>query len=235
MNVSKTESWNNMDFKSNNRYFHRSYKMLYAGLPLAIIGGVVVFGKFFRWYIHVQNAFTVMFAVGIMLVLFFLVSFPRDGEFDRGIKNKIRDIRATAEQKITALEHTPHFGDNYLAEGFAYGEGTCELKRGSDGIFRTDIYSAAQLIITVKRLYVYSMRFSTVKDETETDFAAIEFDSIQDVSIKEELIEVTYGKKHGAVRCAFFCIKTDEKEYSFITHADSLADTMAKKILLRKS
>lgn len=224
-----------MDLKSNNRYFHRSLTLLYVGAPLALIGGVAVLGNFFRRYIHVQNVFTVIFIAGIMLVLFFLVSFPRDGELDRGIKVKIRDIRAVTEERITSLEHTPHFGENYVAEGFVFGEGTSELKRGMDGAFRTDIYSAAQIMITAKKLYVYTMRFSVIKDETETGFYAFDFDSVQNVEIREELCEVSYRKKAGAVKCAFFCIKTADKELVLPTHADSLADTMAEKIMLRKS
>lgn len=223
-----------MDFNSNNRYFHRSYRMLYAGIPLVVIGGVVLLGKFFRRYVQIENIFTVILAVGVMLILFFLVSFPRDSEFDRGISVKIRDLRAVAEERITALEHTPHFTDNYLAEGFFYGEGTSELKRGMDGRFRTDKYSAAQILLTAKRLYVYVMRFSTVKDETETDFYPIEFEAVQSVSVEELLTETDYGKNHGVIKSALFCIKTDGAEYSFPTNADSLADVMANKIMLRK-
>ncbi len=222
-----------MDYKNNNRYFHRSFKLLYIGAPMIAIGAVVVFGKIFRRYVHIENIFTALMAVGALIVLFFLVSFPRDKEYDRGIREKTGGIRAAAEAKITPLEHTPHFMENYVAEGFVYGDGTSELKRGSDGIFRTDLYTASQLIITLKKLYIYTVTFSMIKDETATEFISLEFDSIISASVEEELFELDYEGKHGAIRRAFFCIKTAEKEYRLPTHNDSLADNMASKIMLR--
>ena len=222
-----------MDLKNNYRYFHRSFKTLYTGIPLTVIGAAVVFGKFFRRYVHVENVFTAMMVAGVLLILFFLVSFPRDGEFDRGISVKIRDIRAAAEEKITALEHTPHFMENYLAEGFVYGEGTHELKRGMDGVFRTDVYCATQFIITLKRLYIYSMRFSMLTDETEITFEHVDFDDLVSAQVKEELFPLTYNGEQGAIKRAFFTVTSKEKEYAFPSHNDALADGMASKIMLR--
>jgi len=222
-----------METKNNSRYFHRSFRLLYYGVPMAAVGAAVVFGKFFRRYNTIENAFTVLMAIGVLLILFFFVSAPRDSEYDRGIRRALADIRAEAEAKITALEHTPHFMENYLAEGFVYGEGTSELKRGSDGIFRTDIYSASQLIITLKRLYVYTVSLDTGSGEKKESFEPIAFDSIRSVSVKEDLFELTYKEKHGAIRRAFFCIVTDEAELMMPTHNDALADNMASRIMIR--
>ena len=222
-----------MDYKNNSRYFHRSFKLLYIGAPMFAVGAVVVFGKIFRRYLPLQNAFTALMAAGVLLVLFFMVSFPRDKEYDRGIEEETCGLRAAAEAKITPLEHTPHFMESYVAEGFVYGENTSELKRGSDGIFRTDLYTASLLLITMKRLYIYTETFSMIKDEKETAFIPVEFDSVLGASVEEELYELDYNGKHGAIRRAFFCIKTAEKEYRLPTHNDSLADNMAGKIVLR--
>ncbi len=226
-----------MQYKTNFSYFHKSKKTLIIGIILAVIGAFFVISKIL-WYDWILNAFTVVAVVGLVMVVCFFVSSVKDKELDTSAKTFISTLEAETNAKITSLERTPHILDTYIAESYVYeGEQVKEFRKGFDGSFRTEIYSASCFVACSKKLYVMTKEFSLIDESYQkTDFLALPYENVASVVLKDGYAEKTSGKKNYNVAFSWFLVTdTDGKEYTFHTHNDSLADDIINKIYMRKS
>lgn len=226
-----------MQYKTNYSYFHKSKSPLIIGIILAIVGFVFFYFEIL-WYRWIINLFTVVMVIGLVMVIFYFVSSVKDKELDTSAKTFISTLENEANAKITSLERTPHILDTYIAESYVYeGEQVKEFRKGFDGSFRTDIYSASCFVACSKKLYVMTKEFSLVDESYQkTDFLALPYENVASVVLKDGYAEKTSGKKTYNVALSWFLVTdTDGKEYTFHTHNDSLADDIINKIYIRKS
>ena len=225
-----------MQYKSNYSYFHKSKKPLIIGAILAVIGFVFYYFRII-WYLWAVNFFTVVMVVGLLMVIFFFVSSVKDKELDNSAATYISGLENEAKEKIVSLERTPRILDTYIGESYVYdSEDSKEFKKGLDGTFRSDIYSASCFVVCQKKLYVMTKTFSLVDESYQkSEFMSFPYENITSVTLKDGSVEKEYGKKTYSVSFSWFSVNADGKEYVYPTHNDSLADDIISKIYLRKS
>ena len=149
-----------MQYKTNYSYFHKSKKPLIIGAILAVIGFVFYYFRII-WYLWAVNFFTVVMVVGLLMVIFFFVSSVKDKELDKAASTYIAGLENEVKEKIVSLERTPRILDTYIGESYVYDHNDVkEFKKGLDGSYRTDIYSASCFVVCQKKLYVMTKMFS---------------------------------------------------------------------------
>ncbi len=226
-----------MQYKTNYSYFHKSKKPLIIGIILAVVGFVFYYFEIL-WYQWIINMFTVVMVVGLLMAIFYFVSSVKDKEIDGSAATFIAGLENEAKEEITSLERTPRILDTYIGESYVYeGDDVTEFKKGLDGSFRTDIYSASCFVVCSKKLYIMTKRFSLIDEKNQqTDFLALPYENLESLTLKDASVEKTYAKKNYNVSYSGFSLaEEDGEEHFYPTHNDSLADDIINKIYMRKS
>lgn len=223
-----------MDYKTNYRYFHKSLTPLIVGIVLAILGFINWYFGFLidSWFTY--NLTVVVMIVGLIIVLFFLVATTRDSQYDSTVKTKIKPLLEVANEKALASDKHVKIIDDYVAESFLYGDRATELKKGRDGSFRTDVYSATAFLISPHKLFVYNLTFSLIENKETESFKVFTYDAIEDISVVPKVINIQKEKNVYEINTHSIDIKTPDGIYSFTTHNDSLADGLILKVKNRK-
>lgn len=224
-----------MDYKTNSNYFHKKYTMLFVFAPFCIISAVLVFGKLLHYFVLIQG-FTVVMVASFLVCLFSIVSTTKDSELDSSAQITVKAIGDKAKEKINALERNPAVVGSYLAESYVYeGDDVTEFKKGRDGTYRTNMYSAANLVITSKKLYLYSIRFCLTEDKQAEMSKALSFENIVSAEISNKYYEKIVDGMTHIVELSYIVITTKDETITIPTHNDSLADNLIKLIHIRKS
>lgn len=224
-----------MEYKTNYRYFHKRMYPLFVGIALAIIGYLNVFYGFFvdSWFLY--NMFVVLMVLGLIMILFFFVSSVKESELDKGVKTRIRDIVQTATDKATAADKHARIMDNYVAESYIFGKDvSTELKKGRDGTFRSNYYSASAFLISASKLFVYTVSFSLTESNETESFCVYTYNAIDGICLKDDVINAEIGNKAFTIDTHTIDIKSGDSLTSYPTHNDSLADNMISMVLNRK-
>jgi hypothetical protein len=223
-----------MDYKANAHYFSKSKLMLFIGVPLVIL--FILEYEF--WIIdsfYAMNAFTVLGVVGFLMIIFFFVSTTKDAELDKSAKKRIKDIVQTASDKAMATDKFTKIMDTYIAESYIYeGDMVKNIKRGKDGTFRTNVYSASAFVIGAKKLFVYTLRFSLTEEKVNEDFRVYAYPVINEVCMKDSMFQTIIKDKKHQIETHTFNIKSGKDLLACPSHNDSLADEAIKKIYSRR-
>ncbi|MGI6717061.1 MAG: hypothetical protein ACOX3X_07730 [Eubacteriales bacterium] len=223
-----------MDYKTNNRYFHTRLYPLIVGIVLAILGFINFYYGFLidSWFTY--NLTVVVMVMGVIMVVFFLVSLVRDSQYDETVKTKLKNFADKSTDKVMASDKHAKIIDSYVAENYVLTEPSNELKRGRDGTFRSNYYSAASVMMTAGKVYVNTLLFCLTEEKETEDFVGLTYDAIEDISMVQKDLNLTSGKKEYVVNTFFIEIKTPNGTISIPTHNDSLADGIIEKIKHRR-
>ncbi len=224
-----------MEYKTNLKYFEKSLIPIIIGVPMALVGAAQIFFHVFGYWWQVTNILTVVMVLGLLMVLFFLVSSTKGRDLDKTVAKKISHLTETAGETVLSHDKYAKIMDTYVAESYVFGnENSDRIKKGGDGTYRTNYYTASAFVITNKKLFIYSLSFSLLKDFEEDSFKSFDYDDIDEVYMEEGVYEHDLGKKTARITTHSLNIKAGGKLFSFPAGNDSLMDETVNKILLRK-
>ena len=210
-----------MDYNGFRKYF-TPQNMLpqIIGIGLVAVGAVfIIIGMFFL-YMGV-----VIVAVGLCIIVFARESRPSDTDLDEAIAKKIKDLDDTAKHQIDIREHLvkafpPVAFSDFDFTGVDEAEGEFLIHKGRDGKYRTNRYSAAEIMFTQDRLHIYMIKFYvTEQNEKETTLSE-RYENLKCARLETRRhsfeVNVNSGKK----------TKTAELEFNFIVIENGDGDIM---------
>ncbi len=225
-----------MEYNTNQRYFKKRLFPLYIGILMAIAGYINVFYFIFVDSLFLYNFSVVLMILGILMVVFFFVSLVRDSELDKSAKTRIKGILDTAAEKAAAIDKHVRIMDSYVAESYVFGGDKALFKKGRDGTFRSNRYSATAFLISAKKLFVYSLEFSLTENYEDDNFRVYNYENLENLFINGDVFHAISlnGKKTYEVETHTINAVSDGETVSYPSHDDSLADSMIAMVLNRK-
>ena len=146
-------------------------------------------------------------ALGIFLVVFKKNkikaekdSIPSDSQYDAEVIKSLGDLRKKALDKLGIDEDEVREIEPISFDGYVY-KGASELKKGADGLWRTNKYECVTLFFSQNEVHCYTYRFDTTGDQHSEETEVYFYKDIVSVStssdsatVLEQTIEYEYFK-----------------------------------------
>ncbi|MCI8611541.1 MAG: hypothetical protein HFE66_06455 [Clostridiales bacterium] len=200
-----------METKRNQKYFAAKgiNPVLIVGLVIALVGIVLLFGG------NTRPIGIVIILVGVAVAVF--GSGAKAGEYD--IDNQIYGVtKEMPEQAMIKYEvYEKHFITiikPVFLKGFDFSLEETPCKKGSDHIYRTNMFNAAQLYFTKTKIYVYGKHITLTDDSEEANYefgGAFPYEDVKEAYIEEKKFNAA-GKE---ISVYYFGLKLKNGEDAF--------------------
>lgn len=172
----------NLNYASNRRYIRD--KNLRDPLALIILGLLPrLFTPFF---------FTELIIVGVVWLAFQFVGVISDEEYDANVRSGTYGIRERALGKLGLDEEEVQEIEPITIDGYKFADARY-LRKGADGIWRTNVYEVATLFFTKNEVQCYKYAFSTINDYHQESTDIFFYQDIVSVSTLD--VPVQYNKR----------------------------------------
>ena len=200
-----------MDYNGFRKYFTpQNIIPQIIGTVLVAVGAVLLFiGRFFL-YMGVVVA-----AIGLCIIVCARESRPSDSDLDEAVAKKIKDLDDTAKHQIDIREHLvkafpPVAFSDFDFSGVDDGSGEFLIHKGRDGKYRTNRYSAAEIMFAQDKLHIYMIKFYVTEAKEEETTLSENYVNLKCARFENRKhtfeVNVNSGKK----------TKTVELEFKFI-------------------
>lgn len=179
-----------METKRNQKYFASKgiNPVLIVGLIIAVVGVVLLFME------NTRTFGIIAILAGAVVVVF--GSGAKAGEYD--IDNQIYGItKEMPEQAMIKYEvYERHFITiikPIFLKGFDFSPKDIYCKKGSDHIYRTNMYNAAQLYFTKTKIYVYGKHITLTDASEEANYefgGSYPYEEVEKAYIEEKKFPV---------------------------------------------
>lgn len=157
-----------LDYNGFRKYFEPHSKLpKIIGCVIVALGAVgVIIGGFMMFFGFL------LIVGGLCVIVFVREARPSDEQLDDAIAKKVKDLEDTAKHDIDVRERLikafpPTGFKNYDMTGVEDDAGRFLIRRGDDNKYRTNKYSATEILFAQELLHVYMMRFYLTEDESE--------------------------------------------------------------------
>lgn len=223
-----------MDHKRNLNYFNSSDKWYYIGLPIGILGCIlVVSALFFFYFIPYQIPIGILLtAIGAAIAFLPYSRCSKEAEIDETIRmvseNYFKDVceRLSIEnQLIKTVE--PLIAGRYIYEDDVL------MRRGRiDRTCRTSKYSVAKIFCTKYGLVFAAKLFSLIEESGNERVDSYSFSDMDRVTVVDEQF---LCKDQSKIKISFFVITNDNNEILRLpvkhdAAIDKLCDTINEMI-----
>ncbi|MBE7056089.1 MAG: hypothetical protein E7388_01435 [Ruminococcaceae bacterium] len=160
-----------MNFKRNKKYFQGKKK----GWPvfMIIIAGLLslfalfVFSQVWNtcyWYIPI---FILLFSQllihgAIVILIVESIKVMRDTAYDEMIEKELIDFQSEALYNLEIPKTGLFVEGATVIEGYCYGDNVVAVKKGKDGLFRTNLYEKTLLVFAKDWMWVYATCIDTL-------------------------------------------------------------------------
>jgi len=200
-----------METKRNQKYFAAKgiNPVLIVGLAIALVGIILLFGG------NTRPIGIVIILVGIAVAVF--GSGAKAGEYD--IDNQIYGVtKEMPEQAMIKYEvYERHFLTiikPVFLKGFDFSPADIYCKKGSDHVYRTNMYNAAQLYFTKTKIYVYGKHITLTDASEEANYefgGAYPFEEVEKAYIEEK----KFNAQGREISVYYFGLKLKSGEDAF--------------------
>lgn len=200
-----------METKRNQKYFAAKgiNPVLIVGLAIALVGIILLFGG------NTRPIGIVIILVGIAVAVF--GSGSKAGEYD--IDNQIYGVtKEMPEQAMIKYEvYERHFLTiikPIFLKGFDFSPADIYCKKGSDHIYRTNMYNAAQLYFTKTKIFVYGKHITLTDASEEANYefgGAYPFEDVEKAYIEEK----KFNAQGREISVYYFGLKLKSGEDAF--------------------
>ena len=200
-----------METKRNLKYFTAPPFSVISivGLAIIVIGAILSIA-FFRW--RVAGIFIAI--VGFAIMIFSSGGKSTDSDIDFQIAERIKNLQEMNEKKHEVYERSfLKQRKPILLKGYDYEPKESEFyyKKGADGVGRTNLYQAVNLIFTSEKVYLLGRRFSildeSIDEEIEGQYFYTELDK---ATVEEKEYQYKRGDHNMKAKYSVFQIlKTD--------------------------
>lgn len=200
-----------METKRNQKYFAAKgiNPVLIVGLVIALVGIVLLFGG------NTRPIGIVIILVGIAVAVF--GSGSKAGEYD--IDNQIYGVtKEMPEQAMIKYEvYERHFLTiikPIFLKGFDFSPADVYCKKGSDHVYRTNMYNAAQLYFTKTKIFVYGKHITLTDASEEANYefgGSYPFETVEKAYIEEK----KFNAQGREISVYYFGLKLKSGEDAF--------------------
>ena len=159
-----------MDYNGFRKYF-TPVNMI----PRIIGGFIVACGVIFAIVVRRMGLYFgfVIVITGLCVMIFSRDSRPSDEDVDGAVAKKIKDIDDTARQEIDVREKLikafpPVVFSDFDYSGYELDPGNFAVQRGRDGKYRTNRYSAAEIMFAQEKLHIFMYKICLTEEKEET-------------------------------------------------------------------
>lgn len=234
-----------MDYINNIKYFlpqKNFWKIIGAvvavlGIPFFFIGrGGSMMGF-------------VVIAVGLCIFIFAKESRPSDSDIDSAVEKKIKDIDEKARKGIDLRERLikafpPVIFSDYDYRGCGEDGGDINVQRGADRKYRSNKYSAAEIMFAMEKLHIYIYQFYLTKETEEERYFEAKYTDLKNASLERgsNVFVISKGKKTEEVTIEFRSIVVRDNSGSVVfempvhdgADVDKTIDTINRLIASKK-
>lgn len=209
-----------MDYINNIKYFlpkKNFWKIVGAviavlGIPFFFIGrGGSMMG-------------TVVIAVGLCIFIFAKDARPSDVDIDNAVEKKIKDVDELARRGVDIRERLikafpPVMFSDYDYRGYGEEGSDLTVQRGDDRKYRSNKYSAAEILFAMEKLHIFMYQFYLTKETEEQRYFEAKYTELKNATIERgsNVFIIAKGKKFEEVTLEYqsIVIRNNEDEIVF--------------------
>ncbi len=204
-----------MNYKGLMKYFQEVNKVpLIIGYALVVLGALCVIMRGFFLILGV-----IILAAGLAVIFFCRDSRPSDTEIDGAVSKKVGDLDVEVRREIDIHEKLiKAFPPITFAEyDFREREGLL-VGKGRDNRYRSNVYSAAEILFGQDRLHIYMYQFMLTEDNESRHCLTERYVDLSGASIEHRTLGFDlYGnkEKHGTLDFTDIMIRNNAGEVIF--------------------
>ncbi len=224
-----------MNYGKNIKYFKSTDTLFYIGLPILILGGVLI-AMTFLWFYIIPYQILIGFLLAVIgASLAFIPRSLRTSEkeldsmvssFEEGYAKEITETYNLEKQLLRQIAP-------YVAASYVYDEAELLMRRGKDDRkWRTSKYSAAAVLCTKNGIVVSHKAFSLIEEMTNETLYEFHYEALDRVFIRDKELPLADSSK---IKISHLVFVQDEKEVLalptvHIIAVDRLADDINRLI-----
>ncbi len=230
-----------MNYKDFQKFFTEANKIpMIIGYALMALGAVGVIIRGFFLIIGV-----ILIVAGLAVIMFYRDSRPSEAELDAAVTKKIGDLDVEVRREIGVHEKLiKAFPPITFAE---YDFRECEgllVGKGRDNRYRSNVYSAAELLFAQERLHIYMYQFRLTEERESRQCLTERYENLSGATVEHRTLGFDlYGnkEKHSKLEFTDILIKNNAGEVIFEmpvrdgADVDKTVDIINRLIAQRKS
>ncbi len=191
-----------MDFKQIEKYFKVNNTPLFCAIGafvlaivMFIVGAVAEASLFYIIGV-------VLIILAILVVVFGMSGKMSDAEFDRQVKQRVRELDRDAIEHFNLYDTDIKTIAPFQVESYEFSEIVGgNVRRGGDNKYRSSAYTAAIVLFAPTALHIYHRRYTILSGEVdETNTAVIKYIDIADAKIVDSEYVAVKGDKKIAIK-----------------------------------
>lgn len=176
-----------MDYQKNQKYFR---PIKYNGaIFLIVVGAIVFLAGLSNSTVVAAIIGLLLIAGGIALIVMKKKSIVTDAEYDASVASMLNDMQTRALNKLGIDEDEVKEIAPISFDGYVY-EGTTQVKRGADGLWRTNKYESVILFFSEHEVHCYTYNFDTTFQKQTESTDVYFYKDIVSVSTASDTIQV---------------------------------------------
>ena len=200
-----------MNYKKHFNYFHSKDQWYYIGLPIAILGCILVVGALFFFFVipyQMPIGMTVA-AIGASIAFLPYARCSKESEIDEAVCLASEDYSKQISERLSLENQLAKNTKPLTVGGYMYEDDLLMRRGRTDRICRTSKYSVAKIFCTKYGLVVAGKSFSLIEESENERMDSYSFSDMDRVAVTDEQFVCKDGSK---IKVSFFVITKDNKE-----------------------
>ena len=200
-----------MNYKKHFNYFHSKDQWYYIGLPIAILGCILVVGALFFFFVipyQMPIGMTVA-AIGASIAFLPYARCSKESEIDEAVCSASEDYSKQISERLSLENQLAKNTKPLTVGGYMYEDDLLMRRGRTDRICRTSKYSVAKIFCTKYGLVVAGKSFSLIEESENERMDSFSFSDMDRVAVTDEQFVCKDGSK---IKVSFFVITKDNKE-----------------------
>ncbi|MBQ2988179.1 MAG: hypothetical protein IJD59_03650 [Clostridia bacterium] len=200
-----------MNYKKHFNYFHSKDQWYYIGLPIAILGCILVVGALFFFFVipyQMPIGMTVA-AIGASIAFLPYARCSKESEIDEAVCLASEDYSKQISERLSLENQLAKNTKPLTVGGYMYEDDLLMRRGRTDRICRTSKYSVAKIFCTKYGLVVAGKSFSLIEESENERMDSYSFSDMDRVAVTDEQFVCKDGSK---IKVSFLVITKDNKE-----------------------
>ena len=200
-----------MNYKKHFNYFHSTDQWYYIGLPIAILGCILVVGALFFFFVipyQMPIGMTVA-AIGASIAFLPYARCSKESEIDEAVCVASENYFKQISEQLSLENQLAKNTKSLTVGGYMYEDDLLMRRGRTDRICRTSKYSVAKIFCTKYGLVVAGKAFSLIEESENERMDSYSFSDMDRVAVTDEQFVCKDGSK---IKVSFFVITKDNKE-----------------------
>ena len=175
-----------MDYQKNQKYFQPIH---YKGAIILIVIGAILFITGLSSSASEAIVGLLLLAGGIAYIVMKKKGIVTDAEYDASVTSMLNNIQSKALNKLGVDEDEVKEIAPISFDGYVY-KGASNVKKGEDGLWRTNKYESVMLFFSENEVHCYSYNFDTTSQKQTEATDVYFYKDIVSVSTASDTVQV---------------------------------------------